>query len=217
MTGRRKDFESVFWTKRKKRICSVGLAFLAAAFSIWSGTPWSAAAALAMAASAVGDGLLAGYPKRFQRVKNKLIKGGLAFWAAHCLYMLALVLYSGQRIRSILPHFPLPALGYFFLSCLHGYRFFFRAASHTSLSFFAAAMVYLLTVGAHGALAICVSLQTGGPIWLSAIGAGLFYLSDAVLLANKYRPGTGKDCSSLVWFTYAPAQLCLIAGLFLAR
>jgi hypothetical protein len=73
------------------------------------------------------------------------------------------------------------------------------------------------SVGAHGALAVCVSLQTGGPVWLNAIGAALFYLSGAILLANKYRPGAGKGCASLVWFAYAPAKLCLIAGLFLAR
>jgi len=207
----------VFWSKQRKKTCSVGLAFLAGAFSLLSGTPWSALAALAMAVSAVGDGLLAGYPACFEKGKHRLIKGGLAFFAAHCLYMLALALYSGQHIRAILSRLPLPALGYLFLSCLHGYWFYFRGASSASLSFFTAATAYLFTVGAHGALAVCVSLQIGGPIWLNAIGAALFYLSDAILLANKYRPGAGKDRASLVWFTYAPAQLCLIAGLFLSR
>ena len=217
MTAGRKDFGSVFWTKQRKKICSVGLAFLAAALALWSGTPWSAAAALAMAVSAVGDGLLAGYPACFQKAKGKLIKGGLVFFAAHCLYMLALVLYARRGVQALLPRFPLPALGYLLLSCLHGYWFYFRGASNASLSFFAAAMVYLLTVGAHGTLAVCVSAQTGGPIWLNAIGAALFYLSDAILLANKYGRRSGKDCSSPVWFTYAPAQLFLILGFFLAR
>ncbi len=207
----------MFWTKKRKITCSVGLTLLAAVLSLRSGTSWSALAAVSMAVSAVGDGLLAGYPVCFQKGKDRLIKGGLAFFAAHCLYMLALVLYSGQSIRALLPHILLPALGYLFLSCLHGYWFYFRGASNVSLSFFAAATAYLFTVGAHGALAVCVSLQTGGPIWLNAIGAALFYLSDAILLGNKYRPGAGKDCASLVWFTYAPAQFCLILGFFLVR
>ena len=44
---------SVFWTKQRKIICSVGLTLLAAVLLLWSGTPWSALAALSMAVSAV--------------------------------------------------------------------------------------------------------------------------------------------------------------------
>lgn len=215
--SRLKGLGSVFWTEQRKKTCSIGLTLLAAALALWARTAWSAAAALAMAVSAVGDGLLAGYPACFQKVKDRLIKGGLVFFAAHCLYMLALVLYARRSVQALLPPFLLPALVFLLLSCLHGYWFCLRGASNVPLSFFAASMAYLLTVGAHAALAVCVSAQSGGPIWISAVGAALFYLSDAILLAYKYGRVPGKDCSSPVWFTYAPAQLLLLMGFFLAR
>ena len=102
------------------------------------------------------------------------------------------------------------------LTAAHGYLFYFRAASAEPKAFFAASTGYLLIVGLHAATAVCVCSQKGGTLWLNVIGAALFFLSDAILLARKYVPTDEKRTSFLVWLTYAPAQFCLILGFYFA-
>ncbi len=195
---------------------SGSLTVLAVVLALLARKPWCTLAALAMAMSTVGDGLLAGYPACFRPVKDRLVKGGLVFFAAHILYIVALIRVSGRTVDALLPHFWVPFLIFVLLIAAHGYLYYFRAASQTPLSFFAAATCYLLSVGIHGATAICVYTQTGGALILNVIGAVLFFLSDAILMARKYVPSDEKRTSLLVWLTYVPAQLCLILGFFLA-
>jgi uncharacterized membrane protein (UPF0136 family) len=136
--------------------------------------------------------------------------------AAHILYIFALIWVSGQSAEALLPHFWVPFLIFALLIVIHGYLYYFRAASQTPLAFFAAATCYLLSVGIHAAMAVCVYAQTGGVLILNVTGAVLFFLSDAILMARKYVPADEKRTSLLVWLTYVPAQLCLILGFFLA-
>ena len=194
---------------------SGGLTVLAAALALLGQRPWSLWAALGMAASTVGDGLLAGYPNCFRPVKNRLPKGGAVFFVAHCLYIFALVRASGGDFAALLPLFWIPAAIFTALTLLHGYWFYFRAASRVSRAFFAAAMGYLLTVGLHAALAVCVCARTGGHFALNVAGSALFYASDAILLARKYGAVRGKRAGIWIWLTYVPAQLCLMLGFFL--
>ena len=201
--------------EQRKMMISGGLTALAVILAMLSRNAWNWLAALAMAVSTVGDGLLAGYPSCFQPVKDRLTKGGLVFFAAHCLYILALIRVSGQSVEALLPHFWIPCLVFVFLTAGHGYLFYFRKGSQAPLAFFAAATAYLLTAGIHGAMAVCVYTQTGGSIGLNVLGSALFFLSDCILLARKYVPSDEKLTSALVWITYAPAQLCLILGFFL--
>lgn len=195
---------------------SDSLTVLAVVFALLARRPWCTLAALAMAVSSVGDGLLAGYPACFRPVQNRLVKGGLVFFAAHILYILALIRVSGQSAEALLPHFGIPFLIFALLIAIHGYVFYIRAASQAPRAFFAAATCYLLSVGIHAAMAVCVYAQTGGVLILNVIGALLFFLSDAILMARKYVPADEKRTSLLVWLTYVPAQLCLILGFFLA-
>lgn len=195
---------------------SGGLTVLAVVLALMARRPWCWLAALAMAVSTVGDGLLAGYPSCFLPVKDRLTKGGLVFLAAHILYILALICVSGQSAEALLPHFWVPFLIFASLIAVHGYLYYFRSASQTPLAFFAAATCYLLIVGIHAAMAICVYSLTGGALILNVTGAVLFFLSDAILMARKYVPSDEKRTSLLVWITYVPAQLCLIIGFFLA-
>lgn len=204
------------WTERRRMAISGGLTVLAAALALWAHKPWSGWAALAMAVSTVGDGLLAGYPACFRPVKNKLIKGGAVFFAAHCLYILALIKASGENVKALLPLLLIPGLVFASFTVLHGSLLYFHAGSRPSLGFFAAAMGYLLTAGLHAALAVCVCARGGGRLSLNAAGAMLFYLSDFVLLARKLGDVGGKYTTDLIWLTYIPAQLCLMAGFFLA-
>jgi uncharacterized membrane protein YhhN len=195
---------------------SGGLSLMAVVFALMARHPWNWLAALVMLVSTLGDALLAGYPPCFRPLKNRLIKGGLVFFAAHCLYILALIRVSGQSAAALLPHFALPALLFLSLTAAHGYLFYFRAGSAEPRAFFAASMAYLLLVGMHAAMAVCVFTQKGDALWLNVAGGLLFFLSDAILLARKYVPSDEKRTSLLVWLTYVPAQLCLILGFFLA-
>ena len=206
----------MWWTNPRKMTVSGGLTVLALALALLARRPCCWLAALAMAISTVGDGLLAGYPKLFAPVKDKLIKGGLLFFGAHILYILALITVSGQDAATLLPHFWGPFAVFGLLTVLHGAVFYFRAPARPPLSFFAAAFFYLLIVAIHVSAAICVSGQLGGRLLLNVAGAVLFFLSDAILLAHKYGFGKEELVSDLVWFTYAPAQLCLILGFYLA-
>ncbi|MBR4537277.1 MAG: hypothetical protein IKO52_00370 [Clostridia bacterium] len=203
-------------TDQIKMAISGSLTVLAVVFALLARRPWCWLAALAMAVSSIGDGLLAGCPACFRPVKNRLIKGGLVFFAAHILYILALIRVSGQGMEALMPHFGVPFLIFALLIAIHGYLYYFRAASQTPLAFFAAATCYLLSVGIHAATAVCVYTLTGGALILNVIGAVLFFLSDAILMARKYVPSNENRTSLLVWLTYVPAQLCLILGFFLA-
>ncbi len=195
---------------------SGGLTALSAALALLARRPACCIAALAMAVSTLGDGMLAGYPGCFAGVKNRLTKGGLIFFAAHVLYILALLTASGKASRVLAPSFAPPFCLFLGLTVLHGALFYVRARSTTPRAFFAAAILYLLTVGIHAAAAIAVSGQAGGAFALNVAGALLFYLSDAILLAGKYGAIRGKRVPLLIWLTYVPAQLCLMLGFFLS-
>ena len=204
-------------TKQRKMMISGGLFALSVILAVLAGTHSGALAALAMGISAFGDALLAGYPNCLARIKNRLPKGGLVFLAAHILYIRALIVSFGKDVFALLPHFALPFFVFFGLTLLHGALFYFRAHSTVTRAFFAAAFLYLLTVGVHAATAITVQGLSGGRYTLSVAGALLFYLSDAILLAQKYAALSGRRISSLIWITYSPAQLGLIIGLYMVR
>ncbi|MBR3107682.1 MAG: hypothetical protein IKH30_10960 [Clostridia bacterium] len=206
----------MWWTNPRKMTASGGLTVLALALALLARKPCCWLAALTMALSTVADGVLAGYPKLFSPVKKRLIKGGLIFLAAHILYIAALVLASGLDAAALLPRFLGPFALFAAMTVLHGAVFYFRAVSRPPLWFFATAFFYLLTVAAHAGTAVSVFGLLGGGLLLNVVGAVLFFLSDAILLAHKYGFGEGKRVSDLVWFTYVPAQLCLILGFFLA-
>ena len=61
------------WTKQLKMMISGVLTVLSLVLALQARRPSCWVAALAMAVSSVGDGLLAGHPKCFASVRNKLI------------------------------------------------------------------------------------------------------------------------------------------------
>ncbi len=201
-------------TKQRKMIISGSLTAFAVVLAVLSHNSCCYLAALAMGISTLGDALLAGYP---ECVENKLVKGALAFLAAHFLYICTLLVSYGKNVPALLPHFILPFFLFLALTILHGLLFYSRGSSGFSPGLFTAACFYLLTVGIHAAAAVTVYGQAGGGYLLNAAGAILFFLSDAILLARKYGKVRGKYVTALIWLTYVPAQLCLITGIFLAR
>ena len=201
-------------TKKRKMTISGGLTAFAVVLAVLSRSSCCYLAALAMGISTLGDALLAGYP---ECVENKLVKGALAFFAAHILYICTLLVSYGKSIPALLPRFALPFVLFLALTVLHGLLFYSRGNSGFSTGLFTAASFYLLTVGIHAAAAVTVYGQAGGWYLLSAAGAILFFLSDAVLLARKYGSVRGKYVTAVIWLTYIPAQLCLITGIFLTR
>ena len=201
-------------TKKRKMTISGGLTAFAVVLAVLSRSSCCYLAALAMGISTLGDALLAGYP---ECVENKLVKGALAFFAAHILYICTLLVSYGKSIPALLPRFALPFVLFLALTVLHGLLFYSRGNSGFSTGLFTAASFYLLTVGIHAAAAVTVYGQAGGGYLLSAAGAILFFLSDAILLARKYGAVRGKYVTAVIWLTYVPAQLCLITGIFLTR
>lgn len=209
-----RDHYPVRLTKQRKMIISGSLTAFAVVLAVLSHSSCCYLAALAMGISTLGDALLAGYP---ECVENKLVKGALAFFAAHILYICTLFVSYGKSIPALLPRFALPFVLFLALTVLHGLLFYSRGNSGFSTGLFTAASFYLLTVGIHAATAVTVYGQAGGGYLLSAAGAILFFLSDAVLLARKYGAVRGKYVTAVIWLTYVPAQLCLITGIFLTR
>ena len=215
MAGR--DIYPVWLTKQRKMIISGGLTVCAVVLALLSRSLPCYLAALAMMASTVGDALLAGYPGCLAEVRNKLVKGAIAFFAAHILYIDALLVSYGKDAAALLPHFALPFSLFFGLTVLHSVLFYSHANSEISPALFTAAFFYLLTVGIHVSATAAVSGQAGGWYLLNLAGAILFFLSDAILLARRYGAIRGKYITALIWITYVPAQLCLMTGLFLMR
>ncbi len=194
---------------------SVGLTLLSTLLALLARRPSCWLAAAAMGVCALGDALLAGYPDCFAQIKNRLIKGGSAFLAAHILYIGALLLTCGMDAPEFLSHLALPFAVFFAVTILHSALFYFRAPSSAPPAFFAAAFLYLLVVGLHAGAAIAAAGRADEGFTLNAAGAILFYLSDAILLARKYGAFQGKHITALIWLSYVPAQLCLMTGFYL--
>lgn len=194
---------------------SCGLTALALVLALLARKPACWLAALAMAVSTVADALLAGHPKPFAPVRHKLIKGGLVFFAAHIVYIIALIRITGQRAEALLPFFWGPFAVFAALAALHGALFYAPARARVSPVFFAAALFYLLTVSVHAGAAFGVWTQTGR-CFLNTAGTVLFFLSDAVLLARRYGAVGYERATDVIWLTYIPAQLCLMLGFYLA-
>ena len=205
-----------WWTTRRKKLVSGGLAVLALLLAFLSRTLPAALAALAMCLSALGDAVLGGYPACFARVRDKLVKGGVIFLGAHVLYILALIPASGRDASALLPHCIRPLILFSGLTALLTALFAFRGRGARPPAFSAAAFAYLLAVGVHAAAAFTAAGQGGGWLALNAAGALLFYLSDAILLARSFGAFHGRDMTDPIWFTYAPAQLCILLGFFLS-
>ncbi len=204
----------MWWTKKRRMTASCGLAVLSVVFALIRRSAPCALAAAAMMVSFFGDALLAGVPGRLAQIRNRLVKGGLVFLAAHLLYISALVIASGRSLPALLPSAaPFLALA-LALTALHGALFYFRPRAAAPRSFFWAASAYLMTAGVHAAFAAATAAVTGGYA-LNAAGAALFFLSDAILLAGKYGAVGGDRATDPIWFTYAPAQLCILIGFFL--
>ncbi len=204
------------WTSRGKMLLSAGLTAAAAALALTARKPWSAFAALAMAVSTVGDGILAGYPPFLRLRKNSLVTGGIVFLAAHGLYMAALYIASGKNAAALMPYFGITAPVFALLTVLQACLWRSRANSSVSGALWAAAAGYLLIAGLHAALAFCICAGTGGRMALNTAGAALFFLSDSVLLSARFGIVGQKTARLLIWPTYAAAQICLMTGFFLA-
>lgn len=200
------------WTNQRKMLLSFGLTGTAAALALIARKPWSLPAALGMAISTVGDGVLAGYPPFLRPRENRLVWGGAVFFIAHLVYMAALCMAAGRNMAALTPFLGLPVLAFVLLTALQGGLWRVRGASG---AFFAAAWGYLLIAGLHAALAMCVCAATGR-MALNVAGAALFYLSDSVLLIARMGTAHDKTARFLVWPAYTAAQLCLMLGFFLA-
>ena len=195
---------------------SVFMTLLAGLLSLIARKPWSLCAALAMAVSTAGDCVLAGWPSFLKALQNRLIKGGAVFFLAHCLYIAALVIASGKDGRVLPEDLCIPLICFAALTVLHAALFYRRAAGSTPRIRQAAAFFYLLTVGLHAALALTVCLCVNGRMVPNAVGAALFFLSDAVVLARGFGGAHIPHSTAIIWGTYIAAQLCLMTGFFIA-
>jgi hypothetical protein len=134
--------------------------------------------------------------------------GGIAaFGLGHVAYIIALVLFGNQSgLDASAPRWG--ALFVWLLIGLCGWYFVvFRGSKPTALHF--AALAYALLLSSTAGLATGLALQS--PAFIpTAIGGGLFLLSDLILAAELFNGLRFPLIGDVVWLTYGPAQMLIV-------
>jgi uncharacterized membrane protein YhhN len=159
--------------------------------------------AFGMAASFVGDLIMAEY----LRTPHRVLFGMLAFGAAHALYIAA-YLNAGRALRLESGVEGWAAVIIFLWIGLGAWVVFVRSPNISPLLSFAAPG-YVILISAMTGLA--ASLAVAEPrLWTLALGAILFLASDTILANQIFRKRSWFLVSDVVWVTYICGQALIV-------
>lgn len=163
---------------------------------------------LGMCFSAIGDMIMASIIK----FKNRLIAGMSLFSFAHIFYILAYV-KAMSSYKENFNYLIFILLGMYIFCIILWKVFVFN--SNKSLMLNIAALIYTLIICTMAAFAMNISLAVNGAWWVTTVGAFLFILSDFLIGISEIKEKGPKNQSVWVWFTYVPAQICIVYTLLL--
>ncbi|MGV0625773.1 lysoplasmalogenase [Mycolicibacter minnesotensis] len=153
----------------------------------------------ALGLSAAGDWLLA-----IPWWEPSFVAGLTAFLLAHLCYLAALVpLVVVSRGRLV-------GVGLIGVSCLAILIWLWPGMAREGMT--VPVTVYMLVLGAM----VCVALLAQLPTRWTAIGAGCFAVSDAMIGISQFVLGN-ELLAVPIWWAYAAAQLMITAGFFFDR
>ena len=163
----------------------------------------AAAVILALLFSWLGDVLL--IPKGVKW----FTAGGIAFMISHAFFVAA---YRKDVDFSVIP-VPLIVFLALFFTVLVAY-IFSKLKPHLPKALFYPMFLYLLINGCMNCFAIfrAVSLQTSAGI-ITAVGAALFFISDASLFFVRFHKESRLKTHFLVMLTYSLGEFLIVLGL----
>lgn len=163
----------------------------------------SAAVILALIFSWIGDVLL--IPKGIKW----FTAGGIAFMISHAFFVVG---YLKDIVFSRIPVFLIIVLAVFFTAAVS--YIFSKLKPHLPKALFYPMFLYLLINGAMNCFAIfrCVSIPTASTV-TTAIGAVLFFISDASLFFVRFKKDGRLQTHFLVMLTYSIGEFLIVLGL----
>jgi len=193
--------------------------------SLWAalkhGMVWNYLVCAALGCGWLGDALLSRFPPVCGKMKETFLPGMASFALGHILYIIAFV-----HSLVLLPALRMPVPGEVQgLEILPGILPVFLLAGTLAWVFWvfrprpdrvlcAAALIYALILSAMAAFALCAGFTGSGFVPFLPLGGVLFMISDGVIAAHEFSGKIEDDgvYQRLVWWTYVPAQLCLLLG-----
>ncbi|NNJ12442.1 lysoplasmalogenase [Chloroflexales bacterium ZM16-3] len=191
-----------------QRSTSLMLALAAWAFYLLSAMPtplaaFSLAIAIGMSVSFVADLIMA----EIIRMPNRVIGGIVVFAVAHLAYIAATLLLA--RALGRIPLFAMLACA---AACVLGGAVYWRAAvdsPNAPAPLRWGSLGYLVALGVMTGLAWGLAI-TWPTLWPLALGALLFFISDAILGNQIFRRNNWRGVGDVVWLTYIIGQAGIV-------
>ncbi len=159
--------------------------------------------ALGMTLGFIGDLFMA---KLIIKSDAHVLGGMGAFGLGHVAYIIGLLDYGGVQWGAMLVWWGVAAVIW--------YAVIWRTTTtHTPQHI--AALPYALLLAATAGAATGIALEVGGFV-IIAVGAALFLGSDLLLALQLFNGWHFRGIGDVVWLTYGPGQMLIVAGVFFA-
>ena len=143
-------------------------------------------------------------------IGNHVLGGIASFGVGHIVYIFGLIQASNQFNFTDRLIQGISLITWLILALILWYVIVFRASEKSLLH--KASLPYAILLATTAGLATGLALQSSAFI-LTAIGAGLFLLSDLILATELFNGAKWKYIGDVVWLTYGPSQMLIILGI----
>jgi hypothetical protein len=196
------------WTRLGSSLALVSAAWLWAANLLFPypilgtlGAPWIA---IGMMLGFIGDIFMA---------RSNVIGGMIAFGMGHIAYILGFIEFSNYIAMSLaVPSDPRTSLiiGFWLMVGFLGWAFVVWRKQEKRGVLHWAALTYCLLLSTTAGIASGIAVSYGGGLWLLALGAALFLLSDLIIAGRLFQKWSFPLIDDVIWLTYGPAQMLIV-------
>lgn len=159
--------------------------------------------AIGMSVSCVGDVVMG----QIIPTSEPILTGIAVFGTAHIIYIIAFTIVAG-RFGLTSSRLRWASMGVAVAVGVACWSIFVRTpAAAAALNI--GALVYALIIGSMGGMALSLAVQDGRFVW-TAVGAGLFMLSDVMLGAWALRDTRWEYIGEAVWWSYIIGQMLIV-------
>jgi uncharacterized membrane protein YhhN len=217
MVGPWRDPPSARANGRVPRSIRMALSFslVGAAALIWAGSTASSATytrwvVAGMAASCVGDLVMA----RLIPLPNRLIGGMVAFGLAHACYITAFFTTAQRNGGDILNPALWCALAAYTIATASGWWVLIHNPQKQAL-LNTGALCYGLWISVMASCGLALAWTLGGQWWLAAAGGLVFMASDFLIGVTDIRGTAIRNANDWIWLTYVGGQMGIIYAAWL--
>jgi len=166
--------------------------------------------AIGMSVSCLGDVVMG----QIIPTPEPILTGIAVFGTAHIIYIITFAMVAGRFVlaSSRLRWTSIALAVAVGVAC---WSIFVRTPS-AAAALNTGALVYALIIGSMGGMALSLALQDRRFIF-TAVGAGLFMLSDVILGARALRDARWEYIGEAVWWSYIIGQMLIVYSLGIVR